>query len=131
MNNKCQAFTAPSTCTKQDCVQCNSTTGACTQCASGFVLSNGYCVCGFQNCLECQGSAFCKVCAFPTIQTYASSAGCLPEISIATICDVTNCQSCKAPNQCSECFGGYTLQSDGSCMKNNCPKESNCMECST
>jgi hypothetical protein len=77
VNNTCTAYTVPSTCTVANCISCNSN-NQCTGCLNGYILYNGSCVCNYQNCLACQGSSFCTVCAFPTIATFTSSAGCLP-----------------------------------------------------
>lgn len=129
-NNVCTAYTVPSTCTKPYCTACNSS-GACTTCISGYTLYEGYCVCSFQNCLACMGDGFCNVCAFPTQATYLASKACLPQILPFTLCNVQFCTSCSVKNVCTECDLGYTLQKNGTCLKNTCNSTSNCQLCST
>ncbi len=77
VNNTCVAYQNQSGCITPNCVACNPS-NQCVSCLTGYLLYNGSCVCGFQNCLACQGSVYCTACAFPTVATMVSSAGCLP-----------------------------------------------------
>ena len=67
-DNRCIRYSVEATCKVDSCLQCDSN-GQCLQCLYGYTLFNGYCVCGFQNCLDCVGLAFCTLCAYPMSAT--------------------------------------------------------------
>ena len=84
-----------------------------------------------QNCLKCEGSAYCTVCAFPTSTSVNSNtAGCnLPYVPTIQ-CEVTACQECIQPNVCSVCAQGYSLTAPNTCTHNTCDNYANCELCS-
>lgn len=43
-----------------------------------------------------------------------------------TLCQVDNCFQCIVENRCGLCDPGFTLNKNGSCIKNACPNINNC-----
>ena len=132
-NGACTSYTLAAACSSIPyCASCNTTatTPTCSSCVNGYLLYNNTCVCNFQNCLQCQGSAFCTECAFPTIAPIIGGGGCIPEVNSFVLCAVANCQQCGSVNMCSLCDAGYSLNSTGCCVQNVCDNNKNCLLCS-
>lgn len=84
----------------KNCKSCDTTTGTCQQCTSGYRLFSNACV-------SCPGNASCN--GSPDFACnsgyYKSGTSCLAEKK----CD-TNCTSCdKTTGTCSSCKNGYKL----------------------
>ncbi len=81
----------------------------CSQCNSGYILVNGFCVtnlttygCTVANCTMCSYNNFCSMCT-PGF-TLTSSGTCLP-----TSCIIPNCGSCQVNTICGQCNAGFAL----------------------
>ena len=79
-------------CIVSNCLTCQfGNSKKCQICASPYVVSNGQCVCGFQNCLDCSQSVLsCNSCPAPLIGTI-NTPNCVPEPSLSYACSVANC----------------------------------------
>lgn len=81
----------------------------CSQCNTGYILVNGYCVaqlttygCSVANCNTCSYNNFCSACN-PGF-TLTSYGTCIP-----AQCNIPNCASCGLNFICQQCNSGYTL----------------------
>lgn len=111
------------------CVSCNGTTGLCTSCSSGFVVSQGVCVlqnCSVQYCQQCSTNNTCIQCNSMFILTNNT---CICQVGWQVVPE-------NAPNATCECnpsatgaqAGGASLNPINFCI--NC-KAKNCLQCSS
>lgn len=89
----CVAAPSASSCLVDNCLECVSgNPRQCSKCAQPYNISNGICVCGFQNCLSCKQSVLsCDSCPFPLFSALQTN-GCVPGPSLKHTCNVLNCE---------------------------------------
>ena len=99
--------TACSTCPSL-CLECSSAY-SCSSCKSGSYFSQNTCISCSSNCKTCTGSGTqqCTACNSGYFLSSNTNVGCIT-------CS-QGCEVCSTGTSCSKCFGGYTLQSDGTC----------------
>ena len=109
-----------------NCSVCDTATGKCSTCKTGYIVSNGTCVqeksCVSQ-CSECNKlTGVCSACKSPYL---ISGNVCVQEKS----CD-TNCSDCNILTEvCSACKSGYLLSSNSCVQEKGC--DANCSDCNT
>lgn len=91
-----------------NCATCSGISASnitCTHCQLGYQLSAGAChilTCNVPNCMTCN-QTLCIECI---TNYYLTNNQCILQIYQ---CNVSNCLYCKAPNICSQCVEGYSI----------------------
>lgn len=114
-------------CNIANCDYCDSSSGVCSTCASGFYLKENECLPCVENCRMCRDSERCTFCRdFFFVET--DSGLCKP-------C-TDNCRSCKDFDTCENCKLGYYKDSNSKCQQcpdgcTACTSPDDCQFCKT